>query len=111
MSALDEEVGNPPYFMTNGLMLTSDPISVLRDVRERGRDIEGIIKQWFAYVKPSYTRYVEPQRTISGLHSDQKIKPVVFGLICGLDIIIPRGIENTTAIGELNFPEFLLLSL
>ena len=39
---------------------------VLRDVRERGRDIEGIIKQWFEFVKPSYTRFVEPQRPISG---------------------------------------------
>ncbi|CAI7605222.1 unnamed protein product [Penicillium bialowiezense] len=52
---------------------------ILRDVRERGRDIEGIVKQWFDYVKPSYTRFVEPQRPIS-------------------DIIIPRGIQNTTAI-------------
>ncbi|KAJ5598141.1 hypothetical protein N7537_008225 [Penicillium hordei] len=52
---------------------------ILRDVRERGRDIEGIIKQWFEFVKPSYTRFVEPQRPIS-------------------DIIIPRGIENKTAI-------------
>lgn len=38
----------------------------MRDVRERGRDIEGIIKQWFNFVKPSYKRYVEPQRSISG---------------------------------------------
>ncbi|KAJ5476140.1 hypothetical protein N7475_001869 [Penicillium sp. IBT 31633x] len=52
---------------------------VLRDVRERGRDIDGIIKQWFDFVKPSYTKFVEPQRPIS-------------------DIIIPRGIENKTAI-------------
>ncbi|KAH8696110.1 putative uridine kinase [Talaromyces proteolyticus] len=52
---------------------------ILRDVRERGRDVEGIIKQWFTYVKPSYTQYVEPQRHVS-------------------DIIIPRGIENKTAI-------------
>jgi uridine kinase len=52
---------------------------VLRDVRERGRDIDGIIKQWFQFVKPSYKQYVEPQRSVS-------------------DIIIPRGIENTTAI-------------
>ncbi|KAJ5123571.1 Uridine kinase [Penicillium atrosanguineum] len=52
---------------------------VLRDVRERGRDVDGIIKQWFKFVKPSCTKYVEPQRGIS-------------------DIIIPRGIENTTAI-------------
>ena len=39
---------------------------VLRDVRDRGRDIDGIIKQWFAYVKPSFTRYVDPQRGVSG---------------------------------------------
>ncbi|GES64401.1 uridine kinase [Aspergillus terreus] len=52
---------------------------ILRDVRERERDIEGIIKQWFAYVKPSYRKFVEPQRADS-------------------DIIIPRGIENKTAI-------------
>ncbi|KAJ5344895.1 hypothetical protein N7541_007392 [Penicillium brevicompactum] len=52
---------------------------ILRDVRERGRDIEGIVKQWFDYVKPSYTKFVEPQRSIS-------------------DIIIPRGIQNKTAI-------------
>ncbi|KAL4964662.1 pre-rRNA-processing protein ESF1 [Aspergillus stella-maris] len=53
---------------------------VLRDVKERGRDIDGIIKQWFNYVKPSFKQYVEPQRSVS-------------------DIIIPRGIENKTAIG------------
>lgn len=38
----------------------------MRDVRERGRDIDGIIKQWFQYVKPSYKQYVEPQRSVSG---------------------------------------------
>jgi uridine kinase len=53
---------------------------VLRDVKERGRDIDGIIKQWFDFVKPSYKKFVEPQRSVS-------------------DIIIPRGIENKTAIG------------
>ncbi|KAM7190740.1 hypothetical protein V8F33_009289 [Rhypophila sp. PSN 637] len=26
---------------------------ILRDVRDRGRDVEGIIKQWFAFVKPN----------------------------------------------------------
>jgi len=51
----------------------------LRDVEERGRNIEGVIKQWFAYVKPNFERYVEPQRKIG-------------------DIIVPRGIENRVAI-------------
>nr|POE71890.1 isoform 4 of uridine-cytidine kinase-like 1 [Quercus suber] len=39
--------------------------SVLRDVRERGRDIEGCIKQWFAFVKPNFHKYVEPQRHVA----------------------------------------------
>ena len=39
---------------------------VLRDVEERGRDIEGCIKQWFAFVKPNFERYVEPQRKVAG---------------------------------------------
>ncbi|KAL4885303.1 uridine kinase family-domain-containing protein [Aspergillus karnatakaensis] len=40
---------------------------VLRDVKERGREIDGIIKQWFTYVKPSYKHFVEPQRSVSGM--------------------------------------------
>lgn len=39
---------------------------VLRDVRERGRDIEGCIKQWFTFVKPNFHKYVEPQRHVAG---------------------------------------------
>ncbi|RQM08719.1 hypothetical protein DH86_00002425, partial [Scytalidium sp. 3C] len=39
---------------------------ILRDVEERGRDIEGCIKQWFAFVKPNFERYVEPQRKVTG---------------------------------------------
>jgi len=52
---------------------------ILRDVEERGRDIEGCIKQWFAFVKPNFERYVEPQRKVA-------------------DIIVPRGVENRVAI-------------
>ena len=29
---------------------------VLRDVKERGRDVEGCIKQWFAFVKPNFEK-------------------------------------------------------
>ena len=52
---------------------------VVRDVKERGRDIEGCIKQWFGFVKPNFYKYVAPQREIA-------------------DIIIPRGIQNRVAI-------------
>lgn len=52
---------------------------LLRDVSERGRDIEGCIKQWFSFVKPNFHTWVKPQREIA-------------------DIIVPRGVENTVAI-------------
>jgi uridine kinase len=52
---------------------------IVRDVRERGRTIEGTIKQWFSYVKPVFIKYVEPQSEIA-------------------DLIIPRGMHNTMAI-------------
>ncbi|KAK8011137.1 uridine kinase [Apiospora arundinis] len=51
---------------------------ILRDVRDRGRDVEGCIKQWFAFVKPNFENYVEPQKNVA-------------------DIIVPRGIENRVA--------------
>lgn len=41
---------------------------LLRDVRERGRDIEGCIKQWFKFVRPACVRDVEPQRNVAGKH-------------------------------------------
>ncbi|OAA33631.1 uridine kinase [Moelleriella libera RCEF 2490] len=52
---------------------------IVRDVRERGRDIEGCIKQWFGFVKPNFEKFVEPQRKVA-------------------DLIIPRGIENRVAL-------------
>ncbi|KAF3024850.1 hypothetical protein G7054_g10865 [Neopestalotiopsis clavispora] len=51
---------------------------LIRDVRDRGRDVEGCIKQWFAFVKPNFEKFVQPQRIVA-------------------DIIVPRGIENRVA--------------
>ncbi|KAK7982065.1 Uridine kinase [Apiospora saccharicola] len=51
---------------------------IIRDVRDRGRDVEGCIKQWFAFVKPNFENYVQPQKNVA-------------------DIIVPRGIENRVA--------------
>ena len=52
---------------------------IVRDVRERGRTIEGTIKQWFQFVKPVFQRCVEPQREVA-------------------DLIVPRGMQNKMAI-------------
>lgn len=52
---------------------------ILRDVECRGRSVEGVIKQWFMWVKPNFEKYVDPQRKVG-------------------DIIVPRGVENLVAI-------------
>ncbi|CAB3361630.1 Hypothetical predicted protein [Cloeon dipterum] len=50
-----------------------------RDISIRGRDLEGVLKQYQKYVKPAFEYYILP----SMVHAD---------------IIIPRGGENTVAI-------------
>ena len=47
---------------------------VTRDVRERGRDIEGCIKQWMSFVKPNFEKYVEPQRKVAGKNPNPQIE-------------------------------------
>lgn len=50
--------------------------TVKRDVAERGRDVEGILNQYFKFVKPAFEEYIQP----SMKHAD---------------LIVPRGVENT----------------
>lgn len=38
----------------------ADVLQVLRDQRDRGRDIDGIIKQWFTFVKPNFEKVSGP---------------------------------------------------
>jgi uridine kinase len=53
-----------------------------RDVEERGRDREGCLKQYHRYVKPSFDKYIQPT-------------------LCTADIVVPRGVNNTIAMGLL----------
>ncbi|XP_054153881.1 uridine-cytidine kinase-like 1 isoform X2 [Oppia nitens] len=50
-----------------------------RDITERGRDLEGVIKQYNQFVKPMFDYYIAP----SMIHAD---------------LIVPRGGENQVAI-------------
>ncbi|XP_019724082.1 uridine-cytidine kinase-like 1 isoform X8 [Hippocampus comes] len=50
-----------------------------RDITERGRDIEGVIKQYNKFVKPSFEQYIEPTMRLA-------------------DIVVPRGGGNMVAI-------------
>lgn len=43
-----------------------------RDITERGRDTEGVIKQYNKFVKPAFEQYIEPTMRLA-------------------DIVVPRG--------------------
>ena len=43
-----------------------------RDISERGRDLDGVLKQYTKFVKPSYDMHIEPSRSYA-------------------DVIVPRG--------------------
>lgn len=55
-----------------------------RDIAERGRELEGVLKLYNKFVKPAFEHYIEPSMT----HAD---------------IIVPRGksytLDNTFSIG------------
>ncbi|KAK9472289.1 uridine kinase family-domain-containing protein [Dipodascopsis tothii] len=53
-----------------------------RDISSRGRDIEGALKQWFAYVKPNFEQYMRPTGRVA-------------------DVVLPRGLDNKVALGML----------
>ncbi|XP_015234741.1 PREDICTED: uridine-cytidine kinase-like 1 isoform X2 [Cyprinodon variegatus] len=50
-----------------------------RDIMERGRDIEGVIKQYNKFVKPAFEQYIEPTMRLA-------------------DLVVPRGGGNMVAI-------------
>lgn len=33
-----------------------------RDIAERGRDIDGVLKQYIKFVKPSFEDYIQPSK-------------------------------------------------
>ncbi|XP_071948091.1 uridine-cytidine kinase 2-B-like [Antedon mediterranea] len=53
---------------------------VLRDINDRGRDLEQILIQYTQFVKPAFEEFCLPTKKYA-------------------DVIIPRGVENTVAIG------------
>ena len=59
---------------------------ILRDTQQRGRDLDGVLEQYFKFVKPSYDEYIRPTMKYA-------------------DVIIPQGAHNQVAI------DLILLSL
>ncbi|EHH19502.1 hypothetical protein EGK_02170 [Macaca mulatta] len=62
-----------------GVFLAFSSLAVVLTDSERGRDIEGVIKQYNKFVKPSFDQYIQPTMRLA-------------------DIVVPRGSGNTVAI-------------
>lgn len=52
---------------------------ILRDVKERGRDLDSVVNQYVTTVKPMHERFVEPSKRIA-------------------DVIVPKGGHNKVAL-------------
>lgn len=52
---------------------------IMRDIKSRGRDLEGVLIQYHKFVKPAFEQYILPTKTYA-------------------DVIIPRGADNKVAI-------------
>ena len=54
---------------------------VIRDVKERGRDIEGVVEQYLTTVKPMHYLYVQPTRALADLVINSGMNQVAFEVV------------------------------
>lgn len=54
---------------------------VIRDVKERGRDIEGVAQQYLSTVKPMHYLYVEPTRALADIVINSGKNAVAFEMV------------------------------
>ena len=54
---------------------------IIRDVKERGRDMEGVVEQYLTTVKPMHYLYVEPTRSTADIVINSGINPIAFELV------------------------------
>ncbi len=69
---------------------------ILRDVEERGRDLQGIIDQYLATVKPMHYMYVEPTRAKADIVINSGKNDVAFDLfVTKISQLLDEMSENT----------------
>ena len=54
---------------------------VLRDINERGRDLENIIEQYLTTVKPMHYLYVEPTKNLADIIINSGMNDIAFDVI------------------------------
>lgn len=53
----------------------------IRDVKERGRDLEGIMEQYLTTVKPMHYQYVEPTKALADMVINSGMNEVAFDIV------------------------------
>ena len=54
---------------------------VVRDVKERGRDIDNIVEQYLTTVKPMHYLYVEPTKSMADIIINSGMNNVAFDMV------------------------------
>ena len=54
---------------------------IVRDVKERGRDLDNIVEQYLTTVKPMHYLYVEPTRALADVVINSGMKDVAFEVV------------------------------
>ncbi|MCI7331053.1 MAG: uridine kinase, partial [Selenomonadaceae bacterium] len=54
---------------------------VVRDMQERGRDLDNIIEQYLATVKPMHYLYVEPTKNVADIVLNSGLNDVAFDIM------------------------------
>lgn len=70
---------------------------VLRDVKERGRDIENIIEQYLTTVKPMHYLYVEPTKMYADIVINSGMNDVALDLVSHKIASLLEDVENGQA--------------
>ena len=54
---------------------------IVRDVKERGRDLDNIVEQYLTTVKPMHYLYVEPTRALADVVINSGMNDVAFDVV------------------------------
>ena len=75
-----------PVILLEGILVLCDRqlrnmLGIVRDTKERGRDLENIIDQYLATVKPMHNIHVEPTKIYADIITNSGMNDVAFDLV------------------------------
>lgn len=68
----------------------------IRDVKERGRDLEGVAEQYLQTVKPMHCLYVEPTKNVADIVINGGMNDVAFDIVSTKIKALLEGYKNDT---------------